>query len=36
MLPPDYSIRLMQPAVYGRIGELCRVVYPHDAPYTPA
>jgi len=26
----------MQPAVYGRIGELCRVVYPHDAPYTPA
>jgi GNAT superfamily N-acetyltransferase len=26
----------MQPADYARIGEICRVVYPHDTPYTPA
>lgn len=36
MLPDDYSIRLMQPADYGRIGDICRVVYPHEPPYTPA
>ena len=33
-LPADYSIRLMQPADYAAISELCRVVYPHDTPYT--
>jgi hypothetical protein len=36
MLPPDYRIRLMEPADYAAIGEICRVVYPHDTPYTPA
>jgi len=36
MLPSDYRIRLMQPADYATIGALCRAVYPHDAPYTPA
>jgi GNAT superfamily N-acetyltransferase len=36
MLPSEYRVRLMQPADYGRIGEICRVVYPHDTPYTPA
>ena len=36
MLPRDYSIRLMQPADFGRIGEICRLVYPHETPYTPA
>jgi GNAT superfamily N-acetyltransferase len=36
MLPCDYRVRLMQPADYARIGEICRVVYPHDTPYTPA
>jgi len=35
MLPPGYFIRLMQPADYGRIGKICRVVYPHETPYTP-
>jgi len=34
MLPREYSIRLMQPADYGPIGEICRAVYPHEAPYT--
>jgi GNAT superfamily N-acetyltransferase len=33
-LPSDYRIRLMEPADYATIGEICRVVYPHDAPYT--
>ena len=33
-LPSDYSIRLMQPADYAAISEICRVVYPHDPPYT--
>lgn len=33
-LPPDYRIRLMQAADYGAISEICRVVYPHDTPYT--
>ena len=36
MLPSEYRIRPMQPADYARIGEICRVVYPHDTPYTPA
>ncbi len=35
-LPDDYRIRLMQPADYDAIGEICREVYPHDTPYTPA
>jgi hypothetical protein len=35
MLPSEYRIRPMQPADYARIGEICRVVYPHDTPYTP-
>lgn len=35
-LPPDYRIRLMQAADYAAIAAICRVVYPHDAPYTDA
>ncbi|MFM8496448.1 MAG: hypothetical protein ACKOEM_13130 [Planctomycetia bacterium] len=35
MLPRDYVIRLMQPADYGVIAEICRAVYPHETPYTP-
>ena len=35
MLPQDYSIRLMQPADFTTIGDICRIVYPHDTPYTP-
>jgi GNAT superfamily N-acetyltransferase len=35
-LPSDYRIRLMQAADYAAIGEICRVVYPHDTPYTAA
>ena len=34
MLPPDYRIRLMQPADFAPIGAICRAVYPHDDPYT--
>jgi GNAT superfamily N-acetyltransferase len=33
-LPAGYRIRLMEPADYAAISELCRVVYPHDVPYT--
>jgi len=33
-LPHEYRIRLMQPSDYAAIGEICRVVYPHDTPYT--
>jgi GNAT superfamily N-acetyltransferase len=33
-LPPDYRIRLMQQADYAAISEICRMVYPHDTPYT--
>lgn len=33
-LPHEYRIRLMQPADHAAIGEICRVVYPHDTPYT--
>ncbi|MFN5756860.1 MAG: hypothetical protein ACK54F_10390 [Planctomycetia bacterium] len=36
MVPPGYSIRLMHPADYERIGEICQPVYPHEPPYTPA
>ena len=36
MLPDDYAIRQMRPADYERIGEICRIVYPHEAPFTPA
>jgi hypothetical protein len=32
----DYRIREMAPADYLPIGEICRRVYPHDTPYTPA
>ena len=35
MLPSDYLIRRMEPADYGRIGEICRIVYPEETPYTP-
>jgi GNAT superfamily N-acetyltransferase len=34
MLAADYRIRLMQPTDYAAISEICRVVYPHDIPYT--
>ena len=34
-MPPGYFIRLMQPADYERIGEICKAVYPHEMPYTP-
>jgi hypothetical protein len=34
-LPNGYRIRLMQPADYSAISEICRIVYPHDTPYTP-
>lgn len=33
-LPPDYRIRLMEPRDYAAISDLCRVVYPHDKPYS--
>jgi len=33
-LPHDYRIRLMQPSDYAAISGICRVVYPHDVPYT--
>ena len=33
-LPSDYRIRLMQASDYLAISEICRVVYPHDTPYT--
>jgi GNAT superfamily N-acetyltransferase len=36
MLPPDYRLRLMEPADYVTIGEICRAVYPAETPYTPA
>ena len=34
MLPPDYSIRLMQPADFAVISDICWIVYPNDTPYT--
>ncbi len=34
LAPTDYRIRLMQAADYPAISEICRVVYPHDTPYT--
>src|SRR6185295_15336072 len=30
----DYSIRQMQAADFGAIRDICRQVYPHDAPYS--
>lgn len=33
-LPSDYRIRRMQLSDYAAISEICRVVYPHDTPYT--
>jgi hypothetical protein len=33
-LPAGYAIRLMEPTDYAAISDLCRVVYPHDVPYT--
>jgi len=36
MLPPDYRIRLMEPADFAPIGAICHAVYPHDDPYTAA
>jgi GNAT superfamily N-acetyltransferase len=33
-LPNDYRIRRMWPTDYRVISEICRVVYPHDKPYT--
>lgn len=35
-LPSDYRIRLMQPTDYAAIGAICRIVYPHDTPYSAA
>lgn len=32
--PSDYRIRLMQPTDFASISEICRIVYPHDKPYT--
>lgn len=35
MPPPDnYRIRLMQTTDFAAISEICRVVYPHDNPYS--
>jgi GNAT superfamily N-acetyltransferase len=31
----DYRIRLMQPDDFVAIGEICRIVYPAETPYTP-
>ncbi|MBM4021480.1 MAG: hypothetical protein FJ284_04415 [Planctomycetes bacterium] len=36
MLPAEYRIRLMEPTDYAPLGEICRRVYPHDQPYSPA
>jgi len=33
-LHPDYRIRLMEAADMPAIVEICKLVYPHDAPYT--
>ena len=35
-LPRDYRIRLMQAADFAPIAAICRLVYPHDTPYTDA
>lgn len=34
VLPSEYRLRLMEPRDYPTISELCRIVYPHDTPYT--
>ncbi|MEI6257126.1 MAG: hypothetical protein WCQ77_10830 [Planctomycetota bacterium] len=36
MTSSDYVIRLMQPADFLAISEICRTVYPDETPYTPA
>lgn len=33
-LPAGYRIRRMQPTDYPVVSEICRIVYPHDRPYT--
>lgn len=34
MLPTNYTIRRMDPADFGAIISICRVVYPEERPYT--
>ncbi|HXJ75794.1 MAG TPA: hypothetical protein VNM37_23250, partial [Candidatus Dormibacteraeota bacterium] len=34
MLPPNYRIRLVDPADYEAIIEICKLVYPTENPYT--
>ncbi|MGE0761513.1 MAG: GNAT family N-acetyltransferase [Pirellulaceae bacterium] len=34
MLPANYQLRLMQPADYQEIIEICKLVYPTENPYT--
>jgi len=34
MLPPNYQIRRLAPSDYDAIIEICRTVYPTEAPYT--
>ena len=34
MLPANYSIRLVAPADYAAIIEICKLVYPTETPYT--
>lgn len=34
MLPDNYRIRLVEPADYDAIIEICRLVYPTETPYT--
>lgn len=34
MLPANYRIRLMEPADYEAIIEICRLVYPTETPYS--
>ena len=34
MLPANYHIRLVEPADYAAIIEICRLVYPTEQPYT--
>ena len=34
MLPPNYQIRLVAPAHYDAIVDICQLVYPTETPYT--
>jgi GNAT superfamily N-acetyltransferase len=34
--PPAYRIRLMERTDFRAISDICRIVYPHDTPYTAA